>query len=364
MDFNSIFKEKLGKMLFLEVKEDGFRKLISIPEYVKFKNNELFIPVSSEHITQNANNEIALKNLPIYYFVEGMFYALGCDEHFKYNEDYEALLTYINDSENCVKSIISKRVNEGNLEDAYVLLKGLYKYSGEKDVYKNILLIGEAIWEKDAGFKDFLLRDIEEAEKEDLKIAEGYLYKSLVCREDGDYAKAKIAINEYKNNGGVETADIVALLEDIDNVTAYETAIEGINEDPEESIKKLLKLLGKFDKHPLIYYYLGVAYRKLENYDKAIYYLNESIAIESGILEVVVELGLNFACLGEYENALAYFKKAFEASRDVEICTNIITCYINLKDYEQAKLHLEIAKKLNPEDEIVQEIDRMVNSKL
>ena len=65
--------------------------------------------------------------------------------------------------------------------------------------------------------------------------------------------------------------------------------------------------------------------------------------------------------LGEYEEAIKYFKKAFEASRDVEICTNIIMCYLNLKDIENAKLHLDIAKKLNPEDEIVKQLDTMIN---
>ena len=363
MDFNSLFKEKLGKMLFLEVKEDGFRNLISIPEYVKFKNNELFIPVTSEHITQNANNEVALKNLPIYYFIEGMFYALGCDEKFKYNEDYEVLLTYINDTETCVKSLISKNVNEGKLEDAYILLKGLYKFSGEKDVYKNLLLVGEAIWEKHSTFKEFLLKDIEFAEVNNLKIAEGFLYKALVYREDGDYGKAKVAINEYKLHGGSVSEDILALEEDINNINLYEEAVAEIVDNPQSSIKKLLKLLGKFESNPLIYYYLGVAYRRIENYEQAISYLNESINIESGILEVVVELGLNYACLGDYETALKYFKKSFEASRDVEICTNIITCYINMKDYEQAKLHLEIAQKLAPDDEIVKEIEKILSSK-
>lgn len=363
MDFNSFFKEKLSKMLFLEVKEDGFRKLISIPEYVKFKNEDLFIPVTSNHITQNANNELALKNLPIYYFIEGMFYALGCDENFKYNEDYEVLLTYINDSEGCVKSLISKNVKDGKLEDAYLLLKGLYKFSGEKEVFKNLLLISEALWEKDSSFKEILLKDIEQSERENLKIGEAYLYKALVYREEKDYGKAKVALNEYKLLGGKESAEIIALEEDINNINLYEEAILELNENPKSSVKKLLTLQGKFDSNPLIYYYLGVAYRRLENYEKAIYYLNESIGIESGILEVVVELGLNYACIGEYETAIKYFKKAFEASRDVEICTNIITCYINIKDYENAKLHLEIAKKLNPDDEIVKEIEKILNSK-
>ena len=62
-----------------------------------------------------------------------------------------------------------------------------------------------------------------------------------------------------------------------------------------------------------------------------------------------------------YEEAIKYFKKAFEASRDVEICTNIIMCYLNLNDLENAKLHLDIAKNLNPDDEIVKQLETMIN---
>ena len=124
-----------------------------------------------------------------------------------------------------------------------------------------------------------------------------------------------------------------------------------------------MNLLNEFEENPLIYYYLGIGFRKIQNYDKSIYYLEESIRKESGILEVVVELGLNYACVQQYEKAIELFKKAFEASRDVEICTNIIMCYININDIENAKLHLDIAKNLNPEDEIVKEIEQILKEK-
>ena len=133
-----------------------------------------------------------------------------------------------------------------------------------------------------------------------------------------------------------------------------------MDESPEKSIGLLLSLVDVFDSNPLLYYYLGVAYRKLDNFEKAIYYLNESLNIESGILEVINELGVNYACLGDFETAIKYFKKGFEASKDVEICTNIVMCYLNLGDKENAKLHLDIAKKLNSEDEVVVELDRIL----
>lgn len=361
MDYKVKIKEKLGKLLFLEMNKDGFKENIGIPSYVTFKNNDLYLPISSEYISSNINNEIKIKNLPIYYFIEGMFIAIGSDENLRFNDDYELILDYIKDTESCIKSLISKRIDEKRYLDAYLLLKGYYTYSKDLEVMKKILLVGEAIREEEKGFKDILLEDIDYCISNKLKIAEAYLYKAIILKDDGDFKGAKVLINEYFNNGGKVTKEVEIINNDINNISDYENAVELLEENPAKSIEILLRLGEEFKENPLIYYYLGIAFRKLENYHKAIYYLKESIKRESGILEVIVELGLNYACIGEFEEAIKYFKKAFEASRDVEICTNIIMCYLNINDLENAKLHLDIAKNLNPEDEIVKQLDAMIN---
>lgn len=361
MDYNSAFKEKLGKLLFLEIDKEGFKRNVGIPSYISFDNKELYLPISSDYITNNIQDEIKIKNLPIYYFIEGMFLAIGADEKLRFNDDYELILSYIKDTDNCIKSIISKKINEDNLIDGYLLLKGYYRYSKDIEIMKKLLLVGESIREKDSGFKDILLNDIEYCEEHLLKIPDAYLYKALILKDNDDYKAAKVAVNEYINLGGKVTEEINGLVNDINNISNYEVAIEHLKDDPTKTIKMLLELLNNFDKNPLIYYYLGVAYRKLENYEKAIYYLNESLERESGIYEVVVELGINYACINDFESAIKYFKKAFEATKEVEICTNIVMCYMNLNNYEEAKLHLEIAKKLNPEDEIVKDLEKILN---
>lgn len=361
MDYKVKIKEKLGKLLFLEMNKDGFKENIGIPSYVSFKNKDLYLPISSEYISSNINDEIKIKNLPIYYFIEGMFIAIGSDENLRFNDDYELILDYIKDTESCIKSLISKRIEENRYLDAYLLLKGYYSYSKDLEVMKKILLVGETIKEEESSFKDILLEDIEYCISNNLKIAEPYLYKAIVLKDDGDFKAARVAINEYLNRGGKVTPEVEIINNDINNIADYENAIELLDEDTAKSIEILLRLGDEFNENPLIYYYLGIAFRKLENYHKAIYYLKESVKRESGILEVIVELGLNYACIGEYEEAIKYFKKAFEASRDVEICTNIVMCYLNINDIENAKLHLDIAKNLNPEDEIVKQLETMIN---
>lgn len=360
-NYKTLYKDKLSKLLFLEMKKEGFKKNLNIPQEVKFKSDDLYMPISAEYVAANANNEIKLNNLPIYYFVEGMFIVFGADKNVKYIDDYGTILGYIPDSEECVKSLIADRIKKDRLEDAYILLKGLYRYTKEEEILTKLLAVGETIREKDSSFGELLLEDIDECKDNFEKSPEPYLYKALILKDKGDYKGAQVEINEYMNKGGKQTPEIKQIITDINNIGGFEKAVEYLKDEPKKAIDLLLPLSEEFKENPLIYYYLGVGYRRIENYNKAIHYLTQSLSIESGSLETVNELGMNYACLGDYEEAVKYFRKAFEASKEVEICTNIVMCYINLGDKEQAKLNLDIAKKLAPEDPIVIEIDQMLN---
>lgn len=363
MDYKALFKEKLSKLLFLEIDKEGFKKVVNIPEYINFNSKDLYIPISSEYITSNIGDKVKIENLPIYYFIEGMLLTLGADKDISYSEDYKLLLMQIPQSEECGKSLVAERVKEDRLEDAYLILKGLLQINEDEEYMKKLLLIGISLREKDSSFEEILLEDIEEAKKMFSNMKEPYLYKGIILKDKLDYAGAKVEFNEYLRRGGEQTPEIEMLMNDIENVTTYEKAISLIEEAPEKSIGMFLSLLGHFEENPLIYYYLGVCYRRIKQYEKAIYYLLESLRIESGILEVVNELGLNYACIGDYEEAIKYFKKAFEASREVEICTNIIMCYLNTGNLKDAKLHLEIAKKLDKDDEIVKKIEKVIEKR-
>ena len=83
MDYKAKIKERMSKLLFLEMNKDGFKENIGIPSYVTFKNKDLYLPISSEYISSNINDEIKIKNLPIYYFIEGMYIAIGGQPEFE-----------------------------------------------------------------------------------------------------------------------------------------------------------------------------------------------------------------------------------------------------------------------------------------
>lgn len=362
MDYSSLFKEKLSKMLFLEINKNEFLKVIGA-SHIDFQNKDLYIPISAKHISTNINNEYKVSNLPIYYFIEGMFYALGADKDLRFASDYKKLLQVISDSIVCIKSIISDNIKAKQYEDAFILLKGLIELENSIEFQEKLLLVGETIRRIDKNFKEVQLQAIKECKLVYHNEAFPYFYEAIVLKDEGEHLKAFISINEYINCGGEKNQEIESLHDELKVIVDYEKGRELIEEEPIKALEKLLPLLDIFEDNALIYYYIAVAYRKLSNSEKAIYYLNESLRLDSSIVETVNELGINYACLGDYETAVTYFRKAFDATKDVEVCTNIIMCYINMNQIEDAKLHLKIAKKINNDDEIVKKLEEILGGK-
>ena len=259
---------------------------------------------------------------------------------------------------NVVKPIIENFINNNSFEQATM---GVYAYDKEVIPYlNNNISFSKGI---------FVAQIIKNGPADNTELKEGDIITSIDDKElntmndlrEYIYNKKPNDLVNLKISRGKITKEVEIIKADIQNISDYENAIEYLAEDPAKSIEILLRLAEEFEENPLIYYYLGIGFRKLEDYNQAIYYLKESVKRESGILEVIVELGLNYACINEFEEAIKLFKKAFEASRDVEICTNIVMCYLNLNDLENAKLHLDIAKNLNPDDEIVKQLETMIN---
>lgn len=356
MDIKSHFAEELNKLLFLEVNKENVKKLFNTEIL-----GDIYIPVKSLNIIDNIKSQKNMEQIPMSFFIEGMFFVMGADRNFKFNEDYKKMLSNIDDSSIFVKSKIAKNVKEGKLQEAFILLKGLIQIDDGIEVYDKAITIAEELRAKDKSFKDEELEVIEDAKLKD-SYALPYFYEAIIRREEGNYEKALFCINNYISNGGEQTLEITEFKESLKSIIDYEKAKELLYDEPNEALKILISLLDQFADDAAMYYYIAVAYRILENYEKAIYYLNEALSIDSDIIEVVNELGINYASLNDYEKAIAYFRKAFEVTKSIEICTNITMCYLNSGDIENAKNHLDIAKKLDPNDEIVLQLENIINN--
>jgi tetratricopeptide (TPR) repeat protein len=354
MNIDTIYKEKLSELLFLEVNKS------IITDFFKINVEEnIYLPVRSEDIIERAKLNKEPKDIPVSFFIQGMFFVLGCDNGFTYADKYKNILTEnIEFAAKVIKGIIYDCVKEEKLLEGYIMLKGLTRVEKSKENYNHLLMLGEQLRLKDKDFAEEQLDIIKESKE--LDYAEPFLYEANVLNYKEKYREALECLDTYLTKGGEPSEEVLSFKNNIKTVLDYETGKELIYEEPTKALKLLLPLLDRFEDNVMLYYYIAVAYRTLGNFEKGIYYLNEALALDSTLVQVVNELGLNYASLGDYDKAIACFRKAFEATRSVEICTNLIMCYINIGDKEQAKLHLNLAKKLDSKDEIVDKLQSML----
>lgn len=355
MDIKSHFSEKLSKLLFVEVDKKNLEKIfkVTIPE-------DIYLPLSSKNIIDNVRLKNNMDRIPIGYFIEGMFYVLGADEGFRFNKYYKRIIKGNSEYVKFIKGVVAKNVKVKEYEDAYILLKGLSVIEDSIEIYDKLIVLVDQIRKSNRIYKEEELEILKRAESKE-NYALPYLYESLIKREEEDYEKALFYINNYIAKGGKETLEITDMKEELKSIVQYDRGKDLLEDNPEEALKFLIPLKDTFGENASLYYYIAVGYRKLENYEKAIYYLNEALSIDSNIVEIVNEMGINYASIGDYEKAIAYLRKAFEATKSVEICTNLIMCYLDSGNLQDAKQHLEIAKKINPKDKVVIEIDNFIN---
>ncbi|NFV12574.1 tetratricopeptide repeat protein [Clostridium sp. FAM 1755] len=351
MEMKSYLAEKLSKMLFLEVKKEKIFEVFKVDV-----DQNIYVPLKSKSLVDEIKQGEDLDNIPIIFFVEGMFFVLGSDEEFKFNNEYKDMLNNIPKSEDYIKGRIFEEVKRENYEDAYILLKGLLALEEEKDIYDKLILILEKLRQKHEMYKEEELNIIERAKKI-REYEKPYLYESIIKKENNDFKEAWDALEKYISMGGEQTPDIIEYKNSLKDIVSFEEGKRLVGKNPKEALTKLIPIMNKLEDNTTVYYYVAVAYRMIGNYDKAIYYLNKALEIDNGLIDAVNELAINYAALEKYDIAIKYLRKAFEVEKSIEICTNLIMCYINKGDLKQAQNHIDIAKKIDPEDEILKEIE-------
>ncbi|WP_234119196.1 tetratricopeptide repeat protein [Clostridium hydrogenum] len=348
MSISEEFKEKVSKLIFLEFKKESIYNIFKVEV-----SENIYLPLRAERVIDKVKSGEKFKDIPLSFFVEGMFYVLGGDSSFKFNNIYLKILNN-NKAEfmKYVKGIIVDEIKNKTYEDAYIMLKGLIEIEGTEENFDKIMMLSETIREKKSEFQEEELVIIEKAKK--LKnYANPYLYEAYIKNENKDFEGAWYCINTYIEYGGEATNKISEFKNSIGFIRSYEKAKAIIYDEPKESLKLFVSLLDEFEDDAILNYYIGMNYRIIGNHEKAIYYLNEAMALDSNVVEVFNELGINYAAINEYDKAIQYMRKAFEVTKSIEICTNLIMCYLNKGDITQAKLHYEIAKKMDSNDEIV-----------
>ncbi|NLZ48464.1 MAG: capsular biosynthesis protein [Clostridiales bacterium] len=349
----SLLSSKLSNFIFLDINKDVLQKIFNVSV-----EDSVYLPIRANKIIDEIKLNNNLEEIPVKYFVEGMYYVIGCDEGFRYVTTYKKIIKTNDWCSLTVKAIIADYVKNNDYLESYVLLRGLFITNIDEDIYNKMLWCLNTSLKSNKTYLDEF-NELLDYGKE-LKFPMAFFYESLLYNEEGKYVDALNSLNLYYSYGGKSEAEVSEYNEKLKLLADFEKGKENVKTNPEYALKLLLPLLEEMEKDAFLYYYIAIAYRNLGANHKAIYYLNEAIAIDKDILDLYNELGLNYACLGDFNTAITYFRKVFEVTRSVEVCTNLIMCYINIGDIKQAKIHLEIAKKIDREDEVLKDIEKIL----
>ncbi|HSP46586.1 MAG TPA: tetratricopeptide repeat protein [Clostridiaceae bacterium] len=356
MNYRKNMKEKLAKLIFLELNKEFAEKSFQVSG-LKEMEEDIFLPLSPEYIAENISKDLT-RNLPMGEFIKGMYYCLGADPDFKYNAVYKRILASLRKGD-MVKGLVAKLLKEKKNEEALIYVLGLYEAEGEGEVLENALALLEEMAITNPDYIDALI------EYADLAIGKGilpgYLFKGSALRLKGDNTRALVFLKEYLVKGGVETLELTQEIDYIERRNLLKDAENILFDDPKGFLEMTLPILSTEEDNPKLLLQIAVAYRIMGNHEKAIYYLNDALAIDDGYLDVINELGINFAALGDYHRAIEYFRPLFEKVRTIEIVTNLIMCYINIGDLDMAKKHIEIAEVIDQDDEILKDIKKMLD---
>ncbi|OPJ57503.1 tetratricopeptide repeat protein [Clostridium oryzae] len=344
---------KLSELLFLELKEEVLLKIFGYTS-----DNELYFPIKSKNIINDLQSGDQLENIPVKYFIEGMSFILGCDNQFRYAKEYLRILKKNSWSMQLINSFIAESIKNSQQIDAYVFLRAEYTVDESSVNYEKLISFIYESKEVYNAYKDDFLDIVSEGKNK--KYAMAFLYESLYFNDTGDYSSAWDSLNLYYSYDGKNNESILRYKDDLMIMADFEKGKDNVNADPKLAFKLLVPLIDKLPDNAFLYFYIAVACRNLGLYEKAIYYLNEAKSIDDTIIDIYNEIGLNYAQIGNFQEAIKYFRKIFEATKAIDVCTNLIMCYINIGDKKNALLHLEIAKKMNKDDDIVKQLEKLI----
>lgn len=356
---NYSVNDRLSKLIFIELKDLGVLKEINLNLYKVLKGKDILFPVDLKMVADMKNPKRT--DLTMDKFFVGMLLCIGGNEKFIYNDYYEDIILNFDNSQEFYKGYIYSLIQNDELFEAYIMLKGLSKIYFNNEYKEKLISVLFELKDKNDFLKYECKNQIDDAIKNYKGFNKAYLYKSMMERDEGNYILAIHSIDNYANKEkNFDKYEIDIYKNQLLSYRDYEDGKSKIYSSPEEAMKKLVPLIEIFKDDALLYYYIAIACRKLSMYEQAIYYLECSRKIDTDIVEVVNEIGLNYASLNMYSNAVDYFETVFKVTNAIEVCTNIIMCYFKLNESDKMNYYFEKARLLNKDDEVLKELETFI----
>ncbi len=331
-------------------KDIGFLKDIPLP---------VAVHRIADHINEGNQDQI-----PFEAFVEGIIHVMGVDKDFKYIHEYQKFLFMSN--EQITDYILYhglKKAEEGKYLDAIIYfravlsmeennLSAFYNYG---KCCRDIFDMSKDIKEK-KDFKSEAIKIFETITEFFPEFPASYYYLGFFYFNQKLFEKAQITWKKY-----LEISDDQEKKEEIDNnlrrmenhvlfEKGYNNILSGRFE---KGLEILLPLEKKYPQWWNLLFFIGLAYRNMEEFEKAIDYFKKVLQNKPSQIDTMNELGICYTSVNDFNNAEKYFKKALMLKKnDHEILSNLAVVYMNTGNINEAEECLVKALKISPEDEV------------
>ena len=346
------FIKYTDRLAYIELREDSLNeelKGISLPIYVEDMKEGIK--------TGDFKNEINLEII-----LEAMLINLAIDPNFLYRKEYEKVL------EKYLKNIGDYTANksvyceESDKTQALLLARAGYilDSANKYNAYLYARLLWPLAYGDDGQYQnDFVkeaLRILQEILKNDEKFKLSYYELGNIYANLGEYIKAR----SYYNNALRLTDDEIAKndirnkLISIDDNAEIEQALYYIGKSNyNEAVRTLTKLLSK-TKRADAYYYLGVAYQNIGNYENSIMAFEQSLELNADFRELYNDYAISlYLNKNEFEALKVIGEGLKKYPQDPRMTYNKIQINLVVGNTEKAKEDIE---ELLTYDDLTEEI--------
>ncbi len=349
-------KNKLKDIVFIELKED---KKVKMGDSVIDSTIPLPITINDvvDKVKGSGKTDFSLKQI-----IQGMVLVIGIDRNFKYNDVYIRFLKNID------KNINNNIINQGILYaennqkiDALICFKAAIHLDNEdiNALYNYARCCEELATSKEEGNEDFEKEALDVFEKivfDFPKFPLAYYHLGFHYANKKLYKKAEITWKSAIENGIDENKklEILNKLNDLEDKIRYEEGYTYVlNGEFQRGLEILKELEKKNSDWWNLLFFIGLAYRNLNQFHEAIEYFKRVIRIKSGQVQSYNEIGLCLISIGDVEEAIKYFKKALKLKADEpEILCNYGIALLQKGDIQEGAKYIQKSYELNPEDEV------------
>ncbi|MDU2565764.1 MAG: tetratricopeptide repeat protein [Anaerococcus sp.] len=340
MRLDNYFIKFTNNLAYLDLKESADYELLNdlpLPIYVS--------DMQSGILTGQMADKIDVEN-----FLQGMLINIGADPEFIHNEEYKSIIAhYIPDVSKYTASI-SLNIADEDIGKALLLLRAGYLLNplDNYNAYLYARLLWPRAYEVEDKFKDDFIREsleiLQSILNKDNNFAIAYYELGNIYANLGEYVKSRNYYNNALRKTDTDEAcnEIRDRLSEINDNAEIEEALYFIGKgNYNEAIIKLTGLLSN-KKRADAYYYLGVAYQNIEQYENSIMAFENSLDSGAEFREIYNDYAISLYVSGKEIEALDLIDEGLlKYPSDPRLAYNKIQINLTLGNLSRAKEDIE-----------------------